>query len=174
MDINEYVPMEKWGRDHWSTLAYMETVIVEHTVFTVKLDPRMRQTRRMHRVLSEYSPPKDFDRSVPMDRDDGTVLADGSIIKGHDDWACVQDIANLGLLNVGPEDVDVGVDLTFSDAGMKLAAELRAHKANGGSFKNFKPVEYITKPVEVGSGGTSESEVVVGGGDSSGPVGQGE
>ncbi len=41
------VPVELWSKDHWSTLAYIETVMVEHGGrFEVGWDPRMRQNRR--------------------------------------------------------------------------------------------------------------------------------
>jgi len=48
----DYIPMVLWGRDHWSTLAYLETKLVEGED-KVDFDPRMRQKRRSFRVLSE-------------------------------------------------------------------------------------------------------------------------
>ena len=37
-----YVPPNLFGKDHWSTLAYMETIMVDCGGFQVGADPRMR------------------------------------------------------------------------------------------------------------------------------------
>lgn len=155
MDINEFVPMAQWGRDHWSTFAYLETVVVDKGLFYVELNPRMRSSRRTHRVLAESKGSLSaerqagFDRCVTLARGEGSELADGTTIIGHDDWACVQDFANLGLLThvqggcvATPEVVEPEAALGLTPVGLALAAELRAHKAGGGSFKNFKPKEF--------------------------------
>ena len=128
-----FVPMELWGRDHWSTLAYIETVETNMTEIIVRSDPRMRQNRHNYRVLGGRPP------AIPMRVDQGSLLSDGRMAIGHDDWSCIQDFASVGLLNCGPDGVDVGQRIKLSEKGRAMAASLRAHKAGGGSFSTFKP-----------------------------------
>jgi hypothetical protein len=52
MDI--YISPELWGADHWSTLAYIETV--DCNGFQIGLDARMRSNRRNFRVMTEQCP----------------------------------------------------------------------------------------------------------------------
>lgn len=148
-----YVPVTKFGKDHWSTLAYMETVMVECGGFQVGFDCRMRQARRNTRVmLDECRSPKrttSFNPVPPFGWDDkwSTFLGDGSQVMGHDDWDCVQDMAAAGFLSfrkgkrakvAAAEDVQPKVVLHLSDLGRAMADRVRAHKAKGGSFANFK------------------------------------
>ena len=51
-----YVPMARWGRDHWRCLVYVEAVMVEMAGFQVGADPRMTANRRHYRVLAEQCP----------------------------------------------------------------------------------------------------------------------
>lgn len=73
-----------------------------------------------------------------MERSEGSRLADGSVIPDHDDWACVQDMAQAGLLTVGADGVQPGAKLRLSALGHKVTALLREHKAAGGLFATFK------------------------------------
>jgi len=136
-----YVPVALFGKDHWSTLAYMETVMVECAGFEVGFDPRMRQNRRNYRVMWEQVPhPKRVDsrsaRGMVMDLKYSTKMKDGSVVQGHDDWSCVQDMANAGFLTAV---VEPGKVLHLTPLGRKMSDELRAHKRAGGSFGNFNP-----------------------------------
>jgi hypothetical protein len=140
---NDYVPMSAWGKDHHSTVAYAETVMVECGGFQVGLDSRMRSSRRNFRVMSLECPrPKrpgrpDGHLAVAMSTEHGTRLNNGQTLQGHDDWACLQDAAREGLFTAGPEDIEPGVTLHLSDRGRQYCAELRAHKASGGNFATF-------------------------------------
>lgn len=152
---DDCIPIEMWGRDHWSTLAYAVTQMVECSGFQVGFDPRMRANRRHFRVMWEECPrPK---RSAPATSFGygplpvgkyGTRLADGSEVDGHDDWCCLQDMAKAGLFAALDEggaprpcdDVDVqpGAVLRLSPLGLEVAAALRAHKIAGGGFAAFR------------------------------------
>jgi hypothetical protein len=155
-------PMALWGGDHWSTLAYAETVLVEHQGrFQVGWDPRMRQAPErfsdhwwhMPKPLrpkadsSEESGPV---RGVTMDESATTRLNDGSRIPGHDDWSCISDMIAAGIF-VGedpahPGDVEPGRILVLTPYGRDLCAALRAHKASpGGKFATFRgiPVDAV-------------------------------
>lgn len=140
--MSDYVPMNKWGKDHWSTLAYIETVMVEVQGFQVGFDARMRQKRRTFRVMHEQCPqPKRPSRGgmgIPMEPKYGSRLNDGTSLEGHDDWDCVQDMAVEGLFTVGVEGVEPGATLQFSEKGLNLAQALRKHKIGGGVFGNFQ------------------------------------
>lgn len=130
--MDELIPLSNWGKDHWSTLAYIETVMIDRGVFPVAGDPRMRSNRRNYRIM-----PTDFGVCMPIDQ--GSVLSDGTIVKGHDDWCCIQDFAAEGLLNKKEEEIDLGAKLKLSDLGISLTHKLREHKLKGGTFATFKP-----------------------------------
>lgn len=136
-----YVPPERWAKDHWRTLAYIETVIVECGGFEVGFDPRMRQCRQHFRIMNKECPrPKRNDHpriGIPMDSEHGTLLSDGSRIGGHDDWHCVQDLAASGLIEQRPEEIEPGAILQLSTRGRVVANALRAYKASGGKYEQF-------------------------------------
>lgn len=126
------VPMALWGKDHWATLAYVETLCVDHQGV---LDPRrMRCNPRRH-------PHFNVNPSFGPDRADGsykypTMLKGGGIEPEHDDWDCFYDLETTGLI----EDVGTGIHpvARLTVAGHKMAANLRMWKASGGSFATFK------------------------------------
>jgi hypothetical protein len=136
-----YIDIHLWGKDHWSTLAYIETVMVECGGFQVGYDYRMKTNRRHSRVMQECPFPKrptrSIGRGVVMKPENATKLSDGQIVEDHDDWCCVQDMADYGFFNLQPDDIDPGVTLLFSPYGQNVALELRKHKLNGGSFGDF-------------------------------------
>lgn len=157
-----YVPLELFGEDHWSTLAYAETVMVECAGFQVGYDPRMRQGRRNYRVMTEQCPrpvrPGSRAMGVVMDNKYSTRLNDGSTVERHDDWHCVQDMVAAGLMGVidvaqrdgrferrtdaidaDPELVEPKAVLGLTPLGMKIADQLREHKRQGGRWRDFSP-----------------------------------
>ena len=111
----ENVPIEKFGRDHWSTLAYLETRAVD---CQGKVDPlRMRS--------------KDSGRGCPPTR----LRAHDEQLANHDDYDCLEDMEKAGLLiNRGTGSNPV-VGLT--DRGWKVASCLRRWKAEGGQYSHF-------------------------------------
>lgn len=128
----DLIPFSNWGRDHWSTLAFIETVMVEKGSFPIMGDARMRSNRRNFRVMPAAN-------AMCMDLESGSLLADGTTVKGHDDWCCIQDFAAEGLLDKAQEEIDIGETIKFSDLGISIAHKLREHKIKGGSFGTFKP-----------------------------------
>lgn len=140
----DYVPMKLFGKDHWSTFAYIETCLVDKKGFSVGLDPRMRTKRRHFRVFGEqageaFQTKKGASRyAAPcLSTDYPTRLNDGTEVTDHDDWDCVQDMAAAGLFTVTSEDIDPGVQLKFSELGYTVAAQLRKYKAEDGNFATF-------------------------------------
>ncbi len=128
----EFVPPELWGRDHWSTLAYIETKLVDGP-YKVCFDPHMRQGRRHYRVLlGKPNGRKTPANAMVMRPEYGSRLADGTYLPWHDDWHCVQDMVKAGLFEDGVW--DVGFKLKLTDLGSMVTAALRKLKSEGGSF----------------------------------------
>lgn len=150
-----YVELAEFGQDHWSTLAYAETVMMDHAGFQVGFDGSMRQGRRNYRIMKEQcSRPKRNRPSmgVVMDVKYSTRLRNDEQVAGHDDWHCIQDMISAELMGVvdgsKPNGVDVSVDrmepgvtLTLTPRGWDIAQQLRRHKAAGGRWKDFVPTE---------------------------------
>ncbi|HSC15407.1 MAG TPA: hypothetical protein VLI71_09840 [Gammaproteobacteria bacterium] len=97
------IPPDRWGKDHRSTLLYIETRCVDYGGV---LDRRQLRT----------------DTDIP------TRLADGTDIKGHDDLDCIDDFIEAGLVQSWGTGLHPLVSLT--DAGWKAAWELRQERAN--------------------------------------------
>lgn len=123
----QHQPIEVWGKDHWSTLAYLETRWVDHGgVINVG---HMRCDRRRHPAFAHVGSNKTYP----------TRLKGSAQIEAHDDWDCLDDFEAAGLVHV--EGAAGGIPIVkFTPSGNKAAAALRAHKGNGGSFGNF---EYV-------------------------------
>jgi hypothetical protein len=138
---DQYIAPALFGRDHWTTLAYIESVMADCGGFQLGLDPRMRSNRRNFRVMSEVSRPKRAKNTSvaarPMSPDDGSRLKDGQLVRGHDDWNCVDDFAAVGFFDCGPVALGAGKTLRFSALGKAVAARLRQHKQEGGQFEHF-------------------------------------
>lgn len=142
---DRYLTEAEFSEDHWSTLAYIETVMVESGGFQVGCDPRMRQNRRNHRVMTEgcRNPKRSCGRggwrnAAVMDLKYSTILPSGEIVDGHDDWCCVQDMANAGYFTVGADEIEPGVVLHLSERGRVVAEAIRRHKSDGNNFASFQ------------------------------------
>lgn len=107
---DQYVSISLFGKDHWSTLAYIETRMVDYSGFMIARDARMRTLAHNHRIFS-HRPTDNLQNNKTMamlgkrgddpDGDNvrlGTFLNDGTRLPGHDDWDCIQDLAAAGLL----------------------------------------------------------------------------
>ncbi len=152
--MDDYIPMADFGRDHWSTLAYADTIIPDHQGFQVGFDARMRQNRRHYRVMLEECPKPRRPRAaqgVVMDPRYTTVLKDGSTAAtGHDDWSCVQDLVHAGLMGVKRrglvvplvEDMEPGVSLFLTPLGENAMTLLKRHRADGGSFATWTALNH--------------------------------
>ncbi len=123
------IPLSDWGRDHWSTLGYIECRCVDNRGIPDR--DHMRCNPARHPGLSgrggwkpQYSTRlKGHSIEVPLQR------------AGHDDWDCAYDIEVAGLL------IDEGSGINplwkLTPLGLSICAALRAHKAAGGSFATF-------------------------------------
>lgn len=119
------IHIQNFGKDHWSTFAYLETLSVDHEGMII---PDVRKMRTNHHTHPSVSNPIDGSKYP-------TVLRDGTILQGHDDWNCVDDLIENGLLN----DIGTGTNGIFrlTVKGKDVANLLREHKSKGGKFKDF-------------------------------------
>jgi hypothetical protein len=144
------VPIADWGKDHWSMLAYIETLCVDSRLKGVgEIDKRRVRANGDRHPLHAVNA-ADCGAWNP---DWGTRLAGywdtlgrtvpTRKIAAHDDWDCLDDMEKAGLVEVISE-ANGFVKLT--EKGMKIAAEVRAYKAKGGMFSGFRWTE--PAPVE--------------------------
>jgi hypothetical protein len=116
------VPITRFGKDHWSTFAYVETCAVDHEG---QLEPRrMRCDENRHPQFVHIrggTPP--------------TRLKGDEVLSDHDDWDCLDDCEIAGLVkNVGTGLIRV---YQLTPLGQKIASDLRIHKQKGGTFSTF-------------------------------------
>ena len=100
---------EKFGKDHWSTFAYVETRCVDHG--GVLHHPHMRD-----------------DPKYP------TKLRGGELANNHSDYDCLDDLEAAGLLTWS---ITVGAKVVLTSLGWEVASKLRQFKAGGGNFADF-------------------------------------
>lgn len=135
-----------FGKDHWSTFAYIETLCVDSAnkgVGTID-KRRMRSNEKTHPLHAVNVPVGKWKPSY------GTRLAGywdsmgketpARILKSHDDWNCLNDLEKAGLIEVISE---ANGFVKMTSKGMKVAAELRAYKAGGGMFSGFRWTDSI-------------------------------
>jgi len=110
-----YVPINMWGRDHWTTIVYVESRAVD---FHGKLDNRhMRTDKDLHPQFAHHSTDKKYPTRLSRDR----------IQENHDDWSCLDDAREEGLLHIL---YDGGTAIGYlSDLGWFIVGKLRRYKA---------------------------------------------
>lgn len=120
------VSIEHFGRDHWSTFAYIETRCVDHG--GVPDRRRMRTDRDRHPAyVAPYTP--EFSQKYP------TRLKSGEKTN-HDDWDCAEDLEAAGLIEIKGAGLHPVYKMT--DRGNEVAGRLRSHKTKGGSIATFE------------------------------------
>lgn len=133
-DGSDYIPMCRWGKDHWSTFLYLEACAVDYGGKVTR--QRMRCDPRVHREL------------VGSTKTGGkypTILKDGEL-KSHDDWSCLEDMVAAGLVKAWTQtahsdkvfgSTEARVELT--PLGWHIIGQLRRHRASGGKTGDFSP-----------------------------------
>lgn len=122
------INVSEFGKDHWSTLTYLETRCVDH---------KGRIDIRNMRCNSERHPGQ---AHIPIERENGkfkypTALRDGKFEPEHDDWDCIDDLEAAGFLKTFGTGIHPEVGLT--DEGWAVAGRLRRHRGAGGQFADF-------------------------------------
>lgn len=133
-DKENYIPIEQWGADHWSTFAYLETCIVDG--LGIIDNRKMRCNPKLHR---------EFVNIICGELSDGsrypTRLKDEEI-GDHDDWSCLEDMVAAGLVEAQWRDNGemfggAAAKVELTDKGWAVASQLREHKGRGGKFSKF-------------------------------------
>jgi hypothetical protein len=118
------VPIEDFGRDHWSTFAYIETRVVDYRGVPDKRHLRCNHAR--HPLFAhEGGDAAKYPTRMKLNKQ----------LFEHDDWDCLDDLEDVGLI----ENVGSGVNRVYAltDLGRSAGSLLRAHKGQGGKYDDF-------------------------------------
>lgn len=127
----ETIPPELFGKDHWSTFAYIETRCVDHDGWI--------DARHMRGHMDGW------ERYPTRCRGTNGVTIE---IQNHNDYHCADDLVAAGLLESfgrGTKRDASGKILrlthraVLTPLGEIVAGKLRAHKSEGGNFHEFDP-----------------------------------
>ncbi len=132
--IKEYVPIppKRWGKDHWSTFAYVGTRCADYKGI---LDKNHMRTKRDKHPDLEGEAQKRFlcgDKEYPTKLKGYFEDKTKNFITDHDDWDCVEDMIAAGLL--------IKVDMAhfqLTEKGWQVDNTLRQHKASGEMYADF-------------------------------------
>lgn len=140
-----HIPIEQWGKDHWSTLAYIETCTVDNqvTAGVGVLDKRkMRCNPKTHPYwahLPDWNPSNGTRLKGFISEEETPDL----LLPSHDDWDCVEDMEAEDLMMICSV---VNYWISLTDQGRDIASQLREHKSKGGNFSNFEPILTSEEP----------------------------
>ena len=121
--VLEAIPPTDWGRDHWSTLVFLEMMTVDN-MGLVQV-PHMRTDPDVHPKYVYHTTKKRYP----------TRLQGGKKLSGHDDWSCMEDMIDAGMMVALMRGRSVWV--FFTPFGSAVAGALRAFKARGGLYRDF-------------------------------------
>lgn len=128
----DFIPVSSWGKDHWSTLLYAESVAVD-------ANGQIRNGRM--RTGFHNSDLLDVRMYAHRPSEHPSRLKEGER-PGHDDWDCLLDLHGEGMIDFPEVVYDDGDDsytvtISMTDRGASVAADLRRHKMNGGNYATF-------------------------------------
>lgn len=120
--------MDQWGKDHWSTLAYIECCIVDKK--GIPDNRKMRCSESIHPQFYHLHHVGMRGAVYP------TQLRGGKQRHDHDDWSCLEDAEHFGLLS----NIGTGVNPRFqlTPLGSAICGLVRRHKQEGGNFAGFQ------------------------------------
>lgn len=138
------IPLSRWGKDHWTTLLYVETRCVDHKGLPQAEHMRSEpgRPRRGHFKIvdgEERMRPSSESRA----RRYPTRLNDGTEVFGHDDWDCASEMESAGLLLW--EGTSMAPVFKLTDLGWQIVGELRRWRAEGKSSASFVTEVYMGK-----------------------------
>lgn len=124
------IPLQRWGKDHWSTFAFVAHWCAEYGSqgFAVA-SPRHR---RQMRVDADIHPGLAHSLEIAGARRYPTRLNDGTEVERHDDYSCVEDMEAEGLVEWGGTGLNPVLRMTAR--GLTAAGVVATHKTEGGQF----------------------------------------
>lgn len=111
-----HIPIDQWGRDHWTTYAYLGNRWLNHEGRINR--ENMRCNPRIHPHLAHRGSTGKYP----------TQLKGGAEVPDHDDWSCLEDAVSAGLL----EEKGTGATpmYAFTALGWKVWHQLTEHVAS--------------------------------------------
>ena len=118
------IGVEDFGQDHWSLFAYVESRVVDRGGTIEKQHLRCIHARHPLRA-HEGGDARLFPTRLRGDR----------TVPDHDDWDCLDDLEAAELI----ENVGTGLQRVYrlTDPGRFVAGKLRAHRGQGGTYREF-------------------------------------
>ena len=143
MAVKKAIPMQDFGKDHYSLLAYVETLCVDSSKGgvgeidkrRVRCNPRRHPLHNVNANMGVTGWKPDWGTRLSGFWTNADLTNPKRQIGFHDDWDCLDDLDAAGLLEVLSE-ANGYVKLT--DKGLTVAGLLRAWKAKGGMFETFQ------------------------------------
>ena len=121
--------MNNWGKDHWSLLAYFETIAVD---YDGKVDVRRIRINSTKRGYSNGNITSLQDWQDTW----GTRMKGGYIPDTqHDDIDVMNELEEAGLVKNVFTEMNPIIEIT--EKGREVVGKIRKHKSNGGVFGNF-------------------------------------
>lgn len=124
----ETTSVRKFGKDHWSLLTYIETCCVDNGG---AIDfRRIRVNPETHPLcaVGQYSP-RQWKPTY------STILNDNTLLYGHDDIDCLDDLEKAGMIYIKSL---VNGFMVISPLGIEISAMLRKHKIEGKQYRDFE------------------------------------
>jgi len=143
MDTEPTVSVEQFGKDHWSTLVYIESRAVDQR--GILNHDQMRCNIQRHAYLVGPQKMRHLsgrEEEALWNPRYGTVLRDGSMRPEHDDWDCLYDLVEAGLAEIAGSHATKHIDsviVRLTLKGVQLAQQVRLFKAQGGQYRDFLP-----------------------------------
>ena len=131
------VSIERWGKDHWSTFAYIESICVDSTNGVGRVgDCKVQTNFNRHPELAYMSVTM---VGTPLDGSLHSIrLADGVELPGpaYDEWDCIKDFERYGL--VVEEMMSFEPAYRMTRLGNLVAGKVRAVKTLGGNYQDVR------------------------------------
>jgi hypothetical protein len=143
------IKMVDFGKDHWSLLAYVETLCVDtpHNKGMGQIDKRrLNCNPKRHPAHAVNEAMGACWRDEYSTRLSGYFLENGKtnpkrMAVGNDDWDCLNDLESERLIQIMSE---INGFVLLTDRGREMAGRIRAHKSKGGSFATFSMAETVS------------------------------
>ena len=141
----ENVPMENWGKEHWSLVGYLDCRCTDNGGTVNGAHLRHNPAKRAAVVGSDMGRLSAMCAGVGWKPEYGTKLAKFFNVPkeerhfhqlpDHDDIDCLEDLEAAGVIkNIGS---GLNPLIRFTKFGHAVANRLRNHKREGGNFAEF-------------------------------------